>query len=96
MSKKKMRYSVEFVSAKTVWAFTCSKAPYAFSVGDFVDPRGWDAKNPDNVAHYVIMAVQHQLTSEVNSKEIKHNVIVSLREVKDTPSGKRSTEIEAC
>jgi hypothetical protein len=98
-NKKKMRYSVEFVCDTSVWAFTCSKAPYTFSVGDFVDPRGWDAKNTSNVSLLVITAVQHQLSSEDNSKEIKHNVIVSLKEVADkidAPSRKRSTEIEAC
>jgi hypothetical protein len=84
----KMLYRVEFyngaISDKDVVnSFEPATVPYAFSIGDFVDPFGWGGKNPlPRDEHYQITSVEHQLTLPDSPQEGLHNVAVSLKAVK--------------
>jgi hypothetical protein len=85
-----MRYRVEFHNGPisdedVVNSYEVASAPYAFSVGDFVDPSGWGGKNqlgPDE--HYRIIAVEHQLSIYDDSdgkQHGQHNVAISVEAV---------------
>jgi hypothetical protein len=85
-----IRYRVEFYDGsisdkEVVNSFETTIAPYAFSVGDFVDPFGWGGKNPLPAdEHYEIIAVEHQL-SLVDTPEDQHgqhNVAIAMKAVK--------------
>jgi hypothetical protein len=80
-----MLYVVKFVSKKTVLhSFNPSTAPYAFSTGDFVNPSGWGADNPNlpEGEQYKITAVEHQLSSPGNPEQLQHNVVISVEAIK--------------
>ena len=74
-------YRVEFDDGanQVVFSFTTTVAPYAFAVGDFVDPSGWTGNRLAPDEHYTITAVEHQLTDPGGeSEEMQHNVLVSI------------------
>jgi hypothetical protein len=80
-----MRYVVEFRDAsgsdeKPLISFDTTTAPYAFSVGDFVDPSGWGGENPlDSDEHYQIITIEHQLSLAVTAggQQGQHNVVIT-------------------
>jgi hypothetical protein len=85
-----MRYRVEFYDGsisdeEVVNSFETTIAPYAFSVGDFVDPFGWGGKNslPAD-EHYEIIAVEHQLSlfDTPEDQHGQHNVAIAMKAVK--------------
>jgi hypothetical protein len=85
-----MRYRVEFYDGsisdeEVVNSFEVTTAPYAFSVGDFVDPSGWGGKNPlPPDEHYQIIAVEHQLSlvDMPEDQQGQHNVAIAMKAVK--------------
>jgi hypothetical protein len=83
-----MRYRVDFYEgsiSEVLNSFETTTAPYAFSVGDFVDPSGWGGKNPLSPdERYQIIAVEHQM-SLVDTPEDQlgqHNVAIAMKAVK--------------
>jgi hypothetical protein len=85
-----IRYRVDFYDSSitdgtVVNSFEVPMAPYAFSVGDFVDPSGWGGKNPLSPdKHYQIVAVEHQV-SLVDTPEAsagQHNIAITMKAVK--------------
>jgi hypothetical protein len=85
-----MRYRVEFYDGsindeEVVNSFEVTTAPYAFSVGDFVDPSGWGGKNPlPPDEHYRIIAVEHELSfvDTPEDQQGQHNVAIAMKAVK--------------
>jgi hypothetical protein len=85
-----IRYRVDFYGNSisgggVVNSFEVPTAPYAFSVGDFVDPSGWGGKNPLSPdKHYQIVAIEHQV-SLVDTQEAsagQHNIAIAMKAVK--------------
>ena len=87
--KAPVHYRVEFydgpISDKEVLNdFEPADVPYAFAVGDFVDPFGWGGKNRlAQTEHYEITAVEHQLSfvDAPEAQNIQHNIAISVKAV---------------
>lgn len=87
-----MRYRVEFYDRSisdeaAVNEFDTVSAPYAFSVGEFVDTSGWGGKNPLSPdEHYQIIAVEHELTvvDTPEDQQGQHNVVIEMKALKKT------------
>jgi hypothetical protein len=85
-----MRYRVQFYDRsisdeEVINSFDTPTAPYAFSVGDFVDTFGWGGKNPLSLdEHYQITAVEHQLTvvDTPEDQQGQHNMVIAMKAVK--------------
>ena len=80
-----MLYRVDFYdgsigSGNVVFSLEPASLPFSFTVGDFVDPSGWDANPLKPDQHYRIAAVEHQL-SYPGGQECQHNVAISLTAV---------------
>ena len=89
MTRAPVTYRVEFydgsISDKSIVnEYEPAEAPYAFSVGDFVDPFGWGGKNQlAQTEHYEIIAIEHQLSfvDIPDAEAIQHNIAISLKTV---------------
>src|SRR5688572_14424035 len=81
----RMYYRVDFydgaiVDNQIVFSLEPSTTPFAFTVGDFVDPSGWTGNPLPLDQRYEITAVEHQLTYP-GDDECQHNVALSMRPV---------------
>lgn len=81
----KMNYRVDFYEGaiadnKIVFSLEPSTAPFAFAVGDFVDPNGWTGNPLAPDQHYEITAVEHQLTYP-GGEECQHNIALAMKPV---------------
>ncbi|HKY09841.1 MAG TPA: hypothetical protein VJQ55_16445, partial [Candidatus Binatia bacterium] len=75
-------YRVDFyegaVSAdNVVFSLEPTSVPYSFTVGDFVDPSGWNLNPLPADRHYQIAAIEHQFT-DPDGEECQHNVAISV------------------
>ena len=92
-----MRYVVEFRDAsgsyeKPLISFDTTRAPYAFSVGDFVNPSGWGGENPvGSDEHYQIISIEHQLSlaDTTEGQQGQHNVVITIKAVQKSRSRQR-------
>jgi hypothetical protein len=82
----KMLYRVDFYAdsiddGKSVFSLEPTSVPYAFAVGDFLDPAGWPGMPLPPDQHYQITAVEHELTCP-GGDECQHNVQVRMKAVR--------------
>jgi hypothetical protein len=64
-------------------SYELATAPYAFSVGDFVNPFGWGGKNQlPGGEQYEIIAIEHQISLPDSPPQGQHNIAISLKAVK--------------
>ena len=84
--ENKITYLVKFYDGALgqehiLFSYQSFQAPYAFLVGDIVNPSGWGGKNqlPEG-GLYKIISIEHQLSivDSPDSTEIQHNIVISL------------------
>lgn len=90
----KMNYRVDFYEGAiadntVVFSLEPSTTPFAFAVGDFVDPNGWTGNPLAPDQHYEITAVEHQLTYP-DGDECQHNIALSMKPGARQSSPRRS------
>ena len=78
-------YRVDFyerpvTSGDPVFSIEPASASFSFAIGEFVDPSGWPANPLAPHQHYLITAVEHQIT-DPGGAELQHTIAVSLKAV---------------